>query len=335
MYIFDLKLGYSCNNKCHHCVIQPNALELTNRNKNIDRSTKQCKKEIDDAIKEKEALVEDRATIVITGGEPTIRKDLLEICEYAVERGFDKVRMQTNGRALKNMDLVKSLLAIQPDMGFNVAIHGFNAEIHEKVSQVEGSFAETITGIENLMKAGSNLSIKLVISKINSDYLHETFEFITKFNSSRINIAFPHSSLQDSRFFEYVPRYRSIQPLLKSISGFAKDNNLPLMWEAVPFCFLEGYEEYVSELGFTFREANRYFSPVGVGYLDWNKRRSDIKAKAEQCDLCLLNSFCEGVWQEYIHHYQEEEFKPVTNVKRFFEITHKMEVIKQFHKVPA
>ena len=69
MLTYDLKVGYSCNNRCKHCVIEDSKDKLVSQNTTVDLSTDECLKQIEFAF-EKGAQY-----IVLTGGEVTIRKD--------------------------------------------------------------------------------------------------------------------------------------------------------------------------------------------------------------------------------------------------------------------
>ena len=53
MFSYDLKVGYSCNNKCKHCVIDDSKDRLVERKKSIDLSTEECFSLINQAIRNK------------------------------------------------------------------------------------------------------------------------------------------------------------------------------------------------------------------------------------------------------------------------------------------
>ena len=73
MRSYDLKVGYSCNNRCKHCVIDDSKDKLIERKENIDLTTEECIFLINKAV--------DLGTkyIVLTGGEVSIRKDFPDL----------------------------------------------------------------------------------------------------------------------------------------------------------------------------------------------------------------------------------------------------------------
>ncbi|MCD7819715.1 MAG: radical SAM protein, partial [Lachnospiraceae bacterium] len=96
----DIKVGYACNNKCIHCVIANQKIAAQKKYSYINRTTKECLQIIQDS---KDNGYND---IVITGGEPTIRKDFFEILEFAKSLGMS-IYLQTNGRMFMNEEFAK------------------------------------------------------------------------------------------------------------------------------------------------------------------------------------------------------------------------------------
>ena len=96
-YRMDLALTYRCNNSCSHCY---NA-----RPRNFpELETEEWKRIID--------RVWDLGIphIVFTGGEPTLRTDLIELISYAEQKGM-VTGLNTNGRRLKDPKFGEQLVA--------------------------------------------------------------------------------------------------------------------------------------------------------------------------------------------------------------------------------
>lgn len=329
MYIFDLKVGYSCNNSCTHCVIQINKEMIEKSGESYDRTTEECMCEIDKGYEEFLSSCNQRSMVVITGGEPTIRPDLLNLCDYIVKKGFENIDIQTNGRALSNYDFTKELVEGYP-IRFVVALHGNNSDIHDTVTTKNGSFFQTVRGIQNIKKLKGRIIGKIVISKTNSKCLLETIKLYKELEVNHVNIAFPHSSIKDHRFFDFVPRYSDIVEEVSKVIEFAKENDMLVTFECIPLCLMKGNEEYISEFGI--KDNDSLTSPVNSKIVDWSKRRLEIKSKAKACKKCYFNDLCEGVWEEYIHYYGEEEFIPVTEVKTFMNVLNKVQTLNKIKK---
>ncbi len=321
--ISDIKVGYSCNNNCIHCVIADNREQLIKKKLPVDRTTDECKKEILDSKKK------GAQEIIITGGEPTIRKDFLILLSLLKEESLD-VLLQTNGRMLKDPEFVRELSAF-PIRVYGIAMHGPCPEIHDQITRMKGSFADTAKGIENLVSNHRFVQVKFVISKINYKFIKETIDLVNDLKIKFINLTFPHGIGNAGKYFEkVVPKYSEISPYLLEALKYCWEKGVVVETEAVPYCFLEGFEECASEhfISANFIEAR----PVRSDTYNWSKRRLEIKRKGNQCnEKCLYARVCEGPWQEYIEYYGDSEFAPLEAVdENLFYFLAKYKKIKDY-----
>ncbi|MCL5773666.1 MAG: radical SAM protein [Firmicutes bacterium] len=93
---FDLEVGTACNNNCIFC----SAASRTS-----DFSTEQVLK----LLKEHGA---EGGVLCITGGEPTIRPDFLQIISTATTAGYNNILLQSNGRAFADPELAKKVVSL-------------------------------------------------------------------------------------------------------------------------------------------------------------------------------------------------------------------------------
>ena len=96
-----------CNLKCMHCYL-PAGFVDTNEfpegyHLDSELTQSQCFRVIDEI-----AEINPNILLILTGGEPLLRPDILEISRYAAQTGF-LVVMGTNG-ALLNNDVVLKML---------------------------------------------------------------------------------------------------------------------------------------------------------------------------------------------------------------------------------
>jgi len=134
----DLALTYSCNNNCYFCYTGgPRKVKELN--------TKDWKKAID------ELWDSGIPQVVFTGGEPTLREDLIELIEHAKEFVTGLI---TNGRKLSALAPVlyrASLDYVQ------VSWESYAPDIHDRMVGVPGAWQETYSGIQSALK--NNLSV--------------------------------------------------------------------------------------------------------------------------------------------------------------------------------
>lgn len=155
-----LEIADRCNETCAHCYQeQGNKGEIT---------TADWKRILDD-LAELGVLM-----LTFSGGEATLRRDFLELVEYARERMF-MVKVFTNGLNV-SQELAERLaeLAVHE---VQISVYSHRAEVHDWITGVEGSHERTVAGIRHLRKAGIQVLIKTPIFAVNADEVSEYIAF--------------------------------------------------------------------------------------------------------------------------------------------------------------
>jgi AdoMet-dependent heme synthase len=123
-----------CNLNCTHCYassVDSSKAELT---------TAEGKKLLDQI-----AAVDEIRMIVVTGGEPLLRKDIFQLIEYAGKLGFHII-FSTNGTLL-TPDAAKDLAKLGV-ANFSISLDGYTSECHESIRRVPGSFQKALDGLK-------------------------------------------------------------------------------------------------------------------------------------------------------------------------------------------
>ena len=305
MTVIDLKVGYSCNDACIHCVVDDFRDALRNKHMKQDKTFTEIAQEMREARNRGDLLV-------ITGGEPTIRTDFWDIVELAKQLQY-KIMLQSNGRAFAKADFAEHLDAYRGLINFCIALHGPNAEIHDRITQRSGSYAETIQGLQNIHKMGFHFGGKIVISRQNFQVLLAIAEKFALLHAYSVDIAFPHAQGRASKMWEQVvPRYKEISSQVKQAAQYLLNKKIAVRLETFPFCTVPGCENLVSEIfqqTQAYAEINQYGSDSGAS--NWSELRPQIKEKFAPCLSCRFNLICEGPWNEYAQRYGGEEFRPI------------------------
>ncbi len=152
-----------CNLKCVHCYAQ--ALEEDG----VDEiSTAQAKVMIDD-------LASYGAPVMLfSGGEPLVRKDLIELANYATSKGMRAV-VSTNG-TLITKEKAKELKEVGLSY-VGISLDGME-EVHDKFRKVPGSFAKALEGIANCQAEGLKVGVRFTINKRNVQEVPGIFKLL-------------------------------------------------------------------------------------------------------------------------------------------------------------
>ena len=145
--------AWHCNQKCLHCYAAGQPLSDT-----PELTTAQWK----------EILVKLRAAnvpqVTFTGGEPTLRADLVELVDAAQ---WFVTRLNTNGRLL-TPELCRRLYEASLD-SVQVTLYSHDPAVHNALVGAEG-FDDTVTGIKNAVAAGLSVSVNTPLCSLNTDY---------------------------------------------------------------------------------------------------------------------------------------------------------------------
>ena len=145
--------AWHCNQKCLHCYAAGQPLSDT-----PELTTAQWK----------EILSKLRAAnvpqVTFTGGEPTLRADLVELVEVAQ---WFVTRLNTNGRLL-TPELCRRLYEASLD-SVQVTLYSHDPAVHNALVGAEG-FDDTVTGIKNAVAAGLSVSVNTPLCSLNTDY---------------------------------------------------------------------------------------------------------------------------------------------------------------------
>jgi radical SAM protein with 4Fe4S-binding SPASM domain len=135
-------------------------------------------------------------SLYLSGGEPFIRKDTIDIIEYAVSKGLS-VSLTTNG-TLIDEELAKKLAKIK-NLRLTFSVDG-PREIHDKI-RGEGNFDKTITAIKYIKKYKDGLYPMLnTNTTFSAELLGHTEELIKELILIGVeNISFQHLWFTDKK----------------------------------------------------------------------------------------------------------------------------------------
>lgn len=170
------ELTNKCNLFCKHCY---NKAYIESKEEEL--STEQVKEVIDKACS---IGVED---IGFSGGEPFIRKDIIELIKYSVKY---PIHILTNG-LLINSQMIEQLNKIDDLMlELRISLDGFTS--HEKIRGV--SYKSILSNIEQLLKNDYVVTVNTMVTDDNLDELLEMYEYFKKIHVDRWRLDFIFNS---------------------------------------------------------------------------------------------------------------------------------------------
>lgn len=138
----SINLTYRCNLKCKHCCVDAKHVSEFTEEDELD--TELLKKVLEKAV----ALNPEQ--IVLSGGEPMIRKDFIELLQYLRQRFKNKISLSTNGLLINetNIKYLNSCLD-----KYDISIDGIDEESCSRI-RGKGVFNKVVESIKLIKKHG-------------------------------------------------------------------------------------------------------------------------------------------------------------------------------------
>lgn len=288
MKTLDLKVGYLCNNHCLHCAINDYRQELIKSKKQTELSTK----EIFSLLEDNKSLYD---AVVLTGGEISIRKDFVQIVQKALDC-YSHVQIQTNARKITQE---QACFLANPKIHLAVALHGSMSSIHDRVTQVKHSFDQTVQALEYLSFYGADVCIKVVISRYNYQDLLNIAKLTSRLNLYRINFAYFHGCGNARiNYQDLFVSYDNVYDYLRQALDYCDQHNIFADLETFPFCKIP-VKHFSKSADLALQDTLSDSIPTHESKYNWDEvRQLEQKRKSRQCNQCVFDNVCEGIWQE-------------------------------------
>ena len=185
--------------------------------------------------------------IQYAGGEPTVRKDIVELVAMAKEEGFSHVQIATNGiRLAKREGLAQQL----KDAGLNTVYLAFDGVTPEPYIYNRGRdlLPDKIQAIENCRKAGLGVVlVPTLVKGVNDHQVGEIIKFAFDHNENIYGVNFQPVSFAGRTPADHVEEQRITIPDFVDIIDKETDGQVPP--EAFyPPSFVEPIANFISAL---------------------------------------------------------------------------------------
>ena len=171
-YVVSWNLTYRCNLACEHCYLDAGPKPLVGTENFADRSelnTDECFKVIEEL-----ATFAPECVTILTGGEPLLRRDILQIVQRAAERGLWVV-VGTNGvRVTEN---VARHLKDAGARGLSLSLDALDPDRHDGFRRVRGAWQNTVEGAEILNRTGLPFIVQTTAGSHNRGELEAIADF--------------------------------------------------------------------------------------------------------------------------------------------------------------
>jgi radical SAM protein with 4Fe4S-binding SPASM domain len=177
-YTVSWNLTQRCNQECAHCYLSAFPRASTTD----ELTTDECRRAMDEM-----AAVNPDLLLILTGGEPFLRKDLFDLAGHAVERGFTVV-LGTNGFLLGE----KQAAAMRRHgiQGASISLDSTDAGRHDAFRRFPGAWKGAIRATEALRAEGLPFSLHMSVTGWNVGEVPAMIDLAGQLRARVLNLFF-------------------------------------------------------------------------------------------------------------------------------------------------
>lgn len=303
-----IKVGYGCNEHCTFChtldvrEVQGTAEEVEAK---IHRAAELARLA---GVRDATGRFEPPPMVVLSGGEPTIRPELVRWAELVASLGMD-LGLVTNGRMLAYPALVDRLCALRLKYVY-LSLHGGTARVHNLMVRSD-AFDDAFAALQNLKGRDLDLHIHCVVTRHNLPHLRGLVDAALPFTAATVKFSMVEPKGGGDKLFDHLmPRVADVAAGITAAiaHGEAQAQGRGPIFEhgAIPLCLVPGRERQYGDL-----KTHRYHTMIEVGEPDYFPVDDRNKVHPPACTGCALRGPCPGLYRGYHERYGDGELRPV------------------------
>ncbi|HJL20028.1 MAG TPA: radical SAM protein [Sandaracinaceae bacterium LLY-WYZ-13_1] len=201
-----IKVGYGCNDHCSFC----HTLDV----RHVDAEAAEVHRKIERAKRLGHSM------IVLSGGEPTIRPELLAWAAHAAKLDMD-FGLVTNGRMLSYPALVDQLMERRLRYVY-LSLHGGTAKVHDLMVRSK-AFEQTYGALEVLSGRGLDFTANCVITRHNVEHLRGVVDAVLPYPDLTLKLSMVEPKGGGDALFEHLmPRVSHVAEKVKDAIEYGR-----------------------------------------------------------------------------------------------------------------
>ncbi len=288
-----IKVGYACNDHCSFC----HTFDV----RHIDDSEEAIDRKIVRAAELGHSMV------VLSGGEPTMRPELVHWAQRTAALGLD-FGLVTNGRMLSYPKLLDKLLALRLRYVY-LSLHGGTAKVHDANVRSE-AFEQTFGGLKNCSGKGLDLTANCVVTRVNVDQLRPVVDAVQGLDDVHLNFSMTEAKGGAMHLFQQiVPNLTHAAQRVADAVAYGREKGMGarVSHGGFPLCLMPGIESAYSDL-----KSHKFATMSEVWEDDFFPVDDRNKVQPDPCKGCGLAGPCPGIYTEYFKSFGADELRPVT-----------------------
>ena len=187
----------------------------------------------------------DSDYLCITGGEPTLLKEVFFDLLKTVKEHFDRaiIHILTNGRTFSYESFYYDFIRVRPYKTLlGIPLHGSNPDLHDYISNSSGSFLQTTKGLDLLHRYGEHIEIRIVTSNLNKEDLPQLAVFIAGRYPNVRHVCLMGLEMLGSSMLNRKQVWCSFSELMPYVNQAAEillTHGIPVQLYNYPLCYID------------------------------------------------------------------------------------------------
>jgi len=177
-YSVSWNLTQRCNLECAHCYMSAHAGADTRG----ELTTDECRRVIDEI-----ARVNPNVFLILTGGEPLLRRDIFDVAGYASAKGFTTV-LGTNGVLLREREARQ--MRENGVLGASISLDSTDRVKHDGFRRLPGAWDGAVRATRVLTDAGLDFSLHMSVTDWNVGEVPAMIDLARELGAKVLNFFF-------------------------------------------------------------------------------------------------------------------------------------------------
>ncbi|MBI3989868.1 MAG: radical SAM protein [candidate division NC10 bacterium] len=214
VYSVSWNLTQRCNLYCAHCYMSA----FAGADASKEFSTEECRRVMDEI-----AQVNPNVFLILTGGEPLLRKDIFDLASYAAEKEFTVV-LGTNGVLLKEKQA--RLMRRHGIQGASLSLDSTDPKKHDAFRHLPGAWQGAIRATKALKAEGLDFSIHTSVTSWNMEEIPGMIDLARALGARVLNFFFLVRTGRGQNLTDITPdQYEQILTYLARVQGVGDGPN--------------------------------------------------------------------------------------------------------------
>jgi MoaA/NifB/PqqE/SkfB family radical SAM enzyme/SAM-dependent methyltransferase len=309
-----IKVGYGCNEHCSFC--------HTAEVRHIDGDADETHRKI------RRAKELGHTMVVLSGGEPTIRPELMAWAAHVASLDMD-LGLVTNGLVLAYPEVVDELLAHRLRYVY-MSLHGGDARTHNALVRAD-SFDLAMRAVRNLSGRGLDFTLNCVVTRQNVARLLPLVDAVLPYTDVVLKFSMVQPKGGGQHLFEHLaPRVSEVGARVSEAIAHGRARVAArgavgprFAHDGIPLCLLPGLEDLYDDL-----KTHRFRTMVEVGEPDFFPVDDLAKVQPDEtCAGCMLRGPCPGLFRGYLDVHGPGELKAVRGGARSNSFSYVLETV--------